>query len=272
LIDLHMHTTASDGRLSPSDLVARVASAGLTTISITDHDTVAGLAEVRQHAAARGIAVVPGIEVTSVHDQRDVHILGYFFDEFDRELARFLERQRSQRIDRARAIAERLARLGCPIDVEGLIERAAVTPGASVARPRIARALMDAGHVSSVQEAFDRYLASGQPAFVPRTGASPETVIAAIHAAGGLASFAHPGVTRKPELLEALAASGLDAIEVYHSDHTIEMQEHALATARRMNLAVSGGSDHHGESDRRPLGAVTLPEADFNELAARVQR
>lgn len=267
-----MHTTASDGRLSPSDLVVRVAAAGLTTISVTDHDTVASLSEVRQHAVVRGIEVISGIEITAVHDDRDVHILGYFFDELDARLASFLERQRARRVDRARAIGDRLVHLGFPIDIERLLERAALTPGASVGRPRIARALIDAGHVGSMQEAFDRFLATGQPAFVPRVGPSPVEVVAAIHAARGVASMAHPGVTRQPQLVEPLAAAGLDAIEVYHSDHTSEMQEDALASARRLKLLVSGGSDHHGEDDRRPLGGVTLPKADFDALAARAGR
>jgi hypothetical protein len=256
----------------PADLVARVAEAGLTTISVTDHDTVAGLAAVRKEATARGIEVVAGIEMTSVYAERDVHILGYFFDELDAALAGFLERQRAQRIDRARAIAERLTRLGIPIEIERLIDHAALTPGSAVGRPRIARALVDARHVTSVQEAFDRFLGSGRPAFVPRIGAAPEAVIAAIHAAGGLASLAHPGVTRLPELIKPLADAGLDAIEAYHSDHTFEVQEETLATARRLRLGVSGGSDHHGEPDRRPLGAVTLPRIHFDELAARARQ
>jgi 3',5'-nucleoside bisphosphate phosphatase len=267
-----MHTTASDGRLPPSELMARVAAAGLTTISVTDHDTVAALAEVRQHAVAAGIAVVPGIEITAVHDERDVHILGYFFDELDPALAQFLERQRARRVDRAREISERLTRLGYAIDLERVLAHAALTPGAAVGRPRIARALMDAGHVRSIQEAFDRFLASGQAAFVPRVGPTPPDVVAAIHAARGIASLAHPGVTRQPQLVEPLAEAGLDAIEVYHSDHTADMQADALDKAQRWQLAVSGGSDYHGEDDRRPLGGVTLPQADFDSLAARAHR
>jgi predicted metal-dependent phosphoesterase TrpH len=267
-----MHTTASDGRLPASELVARAAAAGLTTISVTDHDTVAALADVRQHAAAAGLAVVPGIEITSVHGERDVHILGYFFDELDPALAGFLERQRARRIDRARAIAERLTRLGCAIDVDELLATMALTPGTAVGRPRIARALVEAGHVGSIQEAFDRFLAAGQPAYVPRVGPSPADVVAAIHAAKGVASLAHPGVTRQPQLVEPMVEAGLDAIEAYHSDHTPDMREHALAVAERLHLAVSGGSDHHGEDDRRPLGLVTLPQADFDELSVRANR
>jgi predicted metal-dependent phosphoesterase TrpH len=263
-----MHTTASDGLLSPAALVGRVVEVGLTTISITDHDTLGGLKDVRKYADAARIRLIPGIEVTSVYNERDVHILGYFIDEDDAAFAAFLTRGRSQRIERAREIALRLESLGCPIDIDRVFTDAA-RRGASVARPLIADALMRHGHVTSRQDAFDRFLASGKPAFVPRVGSSPMEVVDAIHRARGIASLAHPGVTRQPDLLEPLAAHGLDAIEAYHTDHTPEMQADALAAARRLNLAVSGGSDYHGDDSRRALGGVTLPEAAFNELAAR---
>jgi 3',5'-nucleoside bisphosphate phosphatase len=272
LIDLHMHTTASDGRLSPSALVARARAVGLTTISVTDHDTVAALAEVRQQTAAAGMTLVPGIEVTSVHHKRDVHLLGYFFDESDTEFARFLTTQRLHRIERLRQIGAMLARLGKDIDVETLITKAARTPGASVGRPTIGRALTKLGHVSSVQDAFDRYLGSGRPAFVPRVGPSPADVIAAIHAAGGIASMAHPGLTNQPALIGPMAKAGLDAIEVYHTDHTAEMRDLALTQAKRFNLLVSGGSDYHGDDERRPIGVIRLPAADFAALEARAKR
>jgi predicted metal-dependent phosphoesterase TrpH len=267
-----MHTTASDGRLSPSALVARAGAVGLTTISVTDHDTVAALAEVRQHTADAGITLVPGIEVTSVHQDRDVHILGYFFDESDPEFARFLTAQRTHRVERLRQIAAVLARLGKVIDIDTLIAETARRPGASVGRPTIARALVQLGHVTSIQEAFDRYLGSGRPAFVPRVGPSPPEAIAAIHAAGGIASMAHPGLTQQPALVAPMAKDGLDAIEAYHTDHTPEMRDEALAMARRFNLLVSGGSDYHGDDERRPIGVVTLPPADFEALAARAHR
>jgi 3',5'-nucleoside bisphosphate phosphatase len=267
-----MHTTASDGRLSPSALVARAGAVGLTTISVTDHDTVAALAEVRQHTAAAGMTLVPGIEVTSVYHKRDVHLLGYFFDESDLEFARFLTAQRLQRIERLRQIGAMLARLGKDIDVETLISNAARTPGASVGRPTIGRALVQLGHVTSLQDAFDRYLGSGRPAFVPRVGPSPADVIAAIHAAGGIASMAHPGLTNQPALVGPMAKAGLDAIEAYHNDHTSEMRDEALALAKRFNLLVSGGSDYHGDDERRPIGVIRLPPADFEALVARANR
>lgn len=276
VIDLHLHTTASDGRLSPAALVARAAAAGLRTISVTDHDTVAAIDETAAIAAVSGLRVIPGIEITAVHDARDVHVLGYFFDHRDAAFLTFLEQQRSRRVARAREIGSRLAALGAPIDVEALV--ATARPGTSIARPLLARLLVSAGHASSVQDAFDRYLAAGQPAFVPRTGSSPAEVVAAIHAAGGLASFAHPGVTRKDEIIEPLVGQGLDAIEVYHSDHPPDVVAKYRAMAETLGVLTTGGSDFHGEAaglgsgrERRDtLGVVSLPEAALAALEARV--
>jgi 3',5'-nucleoside bisphosphate phosphatase len=267
-----MHTTASDGRLTPSALVARAAAVGLSTISVTDHDTVAALAEVRAYTTATGMALVPGIEVTSIHNGRDVHILGYFIDDTDQELARFLAAQRGHRVARVHEIGAKLSALGVPIDVERLLRDTAANPGSAVGRPAIARAMMDAGYIASFEEAFNQYLGTGQPAFVPRAGPSPSDVVAAIHAAGGVASLAHPGITNQPALIEPLAANGLDALEAYHTDHTPYMRDEALAIARRLGLLVSGGSDYHGDDARRPIGKVTLPRADFDALAARAKR
>jgi predicted metal-dependent phosphoesterase TrpH len=252
LIDLHLHTTASDGRLSPAQLVARVAAAGITTMSVTDHDTVAGLAEVEVAASARGIRLVPGIEVTSVADFRDVHMLGYLFDPTDRQLLSFLEGQRALRVSRVREIGSRLARLGMPIDVEALVTTAASRPGTSVGRPQIARAMVAAGHVSSVQEAFERWLATGLPGFVPRTGPSPAAVVDVIHAAGGVASMAHPAITRRDDLIAPLAEHGLDAIEVYHSDHQPEDVQEYRGLVQRLGLLATGGSDFHGDPSTQP--------------------
>lgn len=272
MIDLHLHTTASDGRLTPAELVARAASVGLTTMAVTDHDTLAGLAEVRTHTDALNITLVPGIEITAVNAGRDVHVLGYFIDTSDHMLARFLERQRTLRVERLREMASRLAALGAPIDVEPLLQHPALRRGASVGRSKIARALIERGHVTTIQEAFDRFLAEGQPAFVPRVGRSPADVVGVIHAAGGIASLAHPGVTRQPEIIEPLARDGLDALEAYHSDHTADMQAEALSTARRLKLSVTGGSDYHGDEMRRPIGGVTLPHAAYHDLLVRAGR
>lgn len=239
-------------------------------MSVTDHDTVAGLADVRRAADRARVELVDGIEVTAVHDGRDVHMLGYYIDPADVPFNAFLREQRQRRVDRVREIGARLAVLGAPIDVEALVARAARTPGASVGRPVIGRALVAAGHVSSLQEAFDRFLAAGQPAFVPRIGEGPAAVIERIHAAGGLASMAHPGVTKQPALMWTLVDEGLDAVEVYHSDHSPDMQRELIEFARNHRLLVTGGSDFHGDDSRdRPLGRTTLPREDFDRLRER---
>jgi hypothetical protein len=267
LIDLHLHTTASDGRLSPAQLVARARAAGLTTISVTDHDTVAAIAEVTELAGAVDMRVIPGIELTAVDDGRDVHMLGYFFDPASATLAALLTKQRSLRVTRVREIGERLAALQVPVDVEEVLLGAATRPGSSVGRPQVARELVRAGYVGSVQEAFDRWLATGRPAFVPRSGPSPVAVVEAIHAAGGLASMAHPGVTRRDELIAPLVANGMDAIEVFHTDHTPVAQQAYYALAHQHGIAMSGGSDFHGDETRRnTLGVTTLPAAAFEAL------
>jgi predicted metal-dependent phosphoesterase TrpH len=278
-----MHTTASDGRLPPADLVSRAAAAGLTTISVTDHDTIAALADVTAAAAAKGMRVVPGIELTAIDQGRDVHMLGYFFDPASAPLAKLLVSQRALRVSRVRQIAGALSSLNMPIDVEALLLSAAARPGSSVGRPQIARALVKAGHVPSVQDAFDRWLATGRPAFVPRTGPSPLDVITTIHDAGGVASFAHPGVTRRDELIGPLVEQGLDAIEVYHSDHTPEDVVAYRGLAMRLGALVSGGSDFHGEDaagttgdkaarpQRSTLGAITLPAEDLAALERKIR-
>src|SRR5262245_13467210 len=280
-----MHTTASDGRLSPLDLVARAAAAGLTTISVTDHDTIAALADVTAAAAEKRIRVVPGIELTAIDQGRDVHMLGYFFDPASAALSALLGSQRALRVTRVREIANTLASLNMPIDVEGVLVAAAARPGSSVGRPQVARALVRAGHVPSVQDAFDRWLATGRPAFVPRTGPSPLEVIETIHGAGGVASFAHPGVTRRDELIGPLVEHGLDAIEVYHSDHTPDDLVAYKGLAIRLGALVSGGSDFHGEDSvsanaaenkagkrqRATLGAITLPAEDLAALERRAR-
>jgi len=272
MIDLHMHTTASDGKSTPAELVARIQSLGIRTFAVTDHDTVAGVAATAERAAAAGLRFVPGIEITAVHNQKDVHMLGYFVDHESPTFLAFLADSLADRLRRARRMSEKLAELGVPIDIDRIIEETGgPNSGKAIARPIIARALLAAGHVASVQDAFDRFLAEGQPAYFGRYGATPVEVVSVIHAAGGLACFAHPGATNRDELIEPLVAAGLDAIEVYHSEHTAEMSEKYRGVARRHGLAVTGGSDYHGEGAHRAefLGRVSLPEADFMNLAAR---
>ena len=272
MIDLHMHTTASDGRLTPAELVDRAAAAGLKTIAVTDHDTIASIADVRAASQKKGIRVVNGIEITAVDHGRDVHMLGYFFDPASKPLSALLMSQRMLRVMRVKEMANTLAKLNMPIDVDGILLAAAARPGSSIGRPQIAREMLRAGHVKSVQEAFDKWLATGKPAYEPRMGPRPAEVIETVHQAGGLVSFAHPGVTKRDELIAPLVQRGLDAIEVYHSDHAPDDVIAYRGLAVRLGVLITGGSDFHGDdgkperSHRAIFGAVTLPAADFAAL------
>jgi 3',5'-nucleoside bisphosphate phosphatase len=267
ITDLHLHTTASDGRLTPRELVARVAAAGVTVMAVTDHDTTASVSEVQRLAAEHGVEAISGIEVTAVEDGRDVHILGYFIDHDDPVLGEFLSMQRRRRIARVEAIAVRLRALGVPIDIGSLLEEAQRETGRSIGRPQVARAMIAAGHVRDTREAFDQWLATDRPGFVAREGPSPEAVIAALHAARGLASLAHPGKTRIDSRIAALRDAGLDAIEAFHSDHDEATRERYAQMARTLGCLVTGGSDFHGDpSHGLEPGTVALPAADWVRL------
>ena len=243
-------------------------AAGLTVIAVTDHDTTNGIDEATRAAAEAGIELVPGIEITSVCEGRDLHMLGYFIDPSSTELSEFLARARADRVRRILGMAERLAALGAPIDPAPILETA--SRGKSVGRPHVASALVEAGHVKTRDEAFQRFLDFGGPAYIAREGATPEVVVGIIHRANGLASVAHPGISHRDHLLPALAKAGLDAIEVRHPDHDPDNERRYRALAGELGLRVTGGSDFHGETGYRAgtLGAVTLPAADYEGFAA----
>jgi 3',5'-nucleoside bisphosphate phosphatase len=282
-VDLHLHSTASDGRLTPAQLVAAVAAAGVSIMALTDHDTVAGIPDAAAACDRAGIELVPGIEITAVENKRDVHLLGYFVEvraggfasrnppDEDRrppatEFETFLEAQREVRLGRIEEIVRRLSSLGMPLDLATLLAGEGPA-GRSVGRPVVARALVAHGYVASVTEAFERWLGTGCPAFVPRAGAPVAQVIDTIHRAGGLASLAHPGRTRLDERLEEFCASGLDALEVFHSDHDADAVVWYRQRARELGLLMSGGSDFHGDPERVVApGAATLPSDEWARL------
>ena len=268
MIDLHLHTTASDGTDTPAELVAVCREAGITTMAVTDHDTTAALMECAREAERAGIEFVPGIEITAAWEGTDVHILGYFVDREAPALTAFLEAQIEDRIRRARAVAKLLVGLGTPIDMEALIGLAAGRP---VLRPQIAQALVSAGHAADEQDAFIRFVGEGRPAYVARRGVTPSEVGAIIRRAGGVSSMAHPGVTRQDDLIPRLAVDGLDALEAYHTDHAPDETARYLALARRLGLSVTGGSDFHGfrSAHSSGFGTVCLPEPDFAALRGR---
>ena len=274
MIDLHLHTTASDGTLSPRDLVARAATARLTTISVTDHDTTAGLAEAGSAAESLGMTIVPGIEITAVEEERDVHVLGYYFDRESTVLAEFLSAQRADRLRRIREMCDRLCAMGMQVPADLVLADPTEHPERSVGRPAIADALVRAGHARDRDDAFKRLIGRGSPAYVPRRGVSAADVIEVISQAGGIASLAHPGLAGIDALIPVLASRGLSAIEARHTDHTPEVEAHYRSLAARLGLAVSGGSDYHGEgsSNAAALGRVTLDVSDFSALSERAMQ
>ena len=271
MIDLHTHTTASDGRCTPAELVARAAAAGVTVLSVTDHDTVDACEAVGTACAAAGITFVPGIEITAVRDEVDVHVLGYFLDPRAPELRVFLAGQRQRRLDRVGRIIARLEQLGLRLDADAILRPAIDQPGMSIGRPAIARALVAAGYVKTSNEAFASWLSRGRPGFVAREGAAPDNVIAQVHAAGGVASLAHPGLLRRDEWIAGFASSGLDAIEAYHTNHDEEATGRYRSIAHRLGLSLSGGSDYHADDSHGSAhpGSVSLPAGAFDQLRDR---
>jgi predicted metal-dependent phosphoesterase TrpH len=272
-IDLHLHTTASDGHYAPAVLVARAAAAGIRILSVTDHDTTAAWSEASRAAAAHGVSFVPGIEITSVHHGRDIHVLGYYLDDGAPGFQGFLERQRSDRLRRLLAMRERLHRLGMTIELPDL---AGASPqGRSFGRPLVADALVASGAVPDRRAAFDRWIGEGRPAFVPRVGPTPLEAIEIVSEAGGVASLAHPGLVRDDLFVERLAAGGrLPAIEVFHSEHDRASTDRYLALARRFKLIATGGSDFHCDQPEstRTLGAIGVPVEEFRRLEAEASR
>ena len=274
MIDLHTHTTASDGRCTPEELASRAAAAGVTTLGLTDHDTVGGCAATARACAYFGIDFVPGIEITAVAAERDVHVLGYFFDIESVSLLAFLAEQRRRRVDRVREMLDRLAALGMRLDTDAILKPGLDDSTRAVGRPWIARALVEGGHVATVNEAFDRWLSRGRPGFIPRIGADPAEVFARVHDAGGIASLAHPVLVQHDAWIPVFAESGLDAVEAYHSRHDAADTDRYLAVAHDLNLLVTGGSDYHADEEHGGggPGSVSLPDNHFERLLKRVGR
>lgn len=273
MIDLHTHTTASDGLCAPEELVAKAAGAGVSVLSVTDHDTVAGCAPAAAACATVGIEFVAGIEMTAVRAATDVHLLGYFINLRSPQLLDFLTAQRRQRLDRVRLMIERLAGLGVHLDADVILHPGVADAEKAAGRPWLARALVAGGHVKTTNEAFDRWLSHGRPAFVPRVGATPEAVIARIHEAGGVASLAHPGLLGRDEWIPGFVSDGLDAIEVFHHGHDADAMMRYEQLAAKHNLGISGGSDYHGDNHHGAggPGSVSLPRVHFDRLV-RLER
>ncbi|WP_258525464.1 PHP domain-containing protein [Paenibacillus sp. YN15] len=275
--DLHTHTRASDGTGTPSDNVRQAAAAGLSAVAITDHDTVAGLEEAFEAGRAAGITVVPGVEISSSEDGKDIHVLGYYMDIADPLFLSRLEELRNVREGRNERMLERLRELGYAITLEEVLERRGPVEqkDSTVGRPHIAQVLVDKGYAESQQDAFNRLIGENGAAYISPKRISPETAIAWIHEAGGAAVLAHPGLYGNDALVERLAGGRLDGIEADHSDHSPEEAAKYRELARRHGLVATAGSDYHGERGGQvfhgPLGGRRVEAAVLPLLRQRAE-
>jgi hypothetical protein len=263
-VDLHAHTFFSDGLLSPEDLVARAREKRLLALAVTDHDTVEALPRARA-AATAALELVPGIELSSATDGVDLHILGFYIDPEHPRLRARLERFQDERRQRAVLMMQRLNDLGAPLDPDEVFDLAG--PGV-VGRPHVAGALLRAGHVSSMDEAFRRYLGPHGAAYVPRPAFRPEEAIALVHEADGVSVLAHPGGSLPDSLLERLVAAGLRGVEVWHPQHNAATIRRYRALASRLGLLETGGSDFHGHPRGADLGDMGVSAAVLDPLKA----
>ena len=268
-VDLHTHTVASDGTYRPSELVAEAARRGVRVLAVTDHDSTDGLAEAIATARAHPpLTIVPGIEINCDVEGAEIHVLGYGMDYEAPWFHEFCLAQRADRRARVHRTAERLAALGLPIDVERVF---ALVQEGSAGRPHVARVMVEHGYVKTVREAFDRYLASGKPAHVPRRKLAPEDAVRLLRRAGGVPVFAHPGLAERDELIPSMVEAGLMGIECYYSEHSPAQRGTYLDLCRRYDLVATGGSDFHGPAVRAAtLGHPTVPLATWDALQLKV--
>ena len=264
LVDLHTHSNCSDGSMSPSELVLHAAEKGLAAIALTDHDTVDGIKEAVVKGKECGIEVVPAIEF-SARSKTLTHILGFYIDEDNAQLKSVLTEIVDLRKERNEVTAKLLQQLGFDVALE---EAAAIAPGGIIGRAHYAKLLMDKGYTSSVKESFDKYLAAGKPAYFTNQKLEAKCIIETIHAAGGVAFLAHPHQMKLGDKLEdyvkELVSYGLDGMEGYYSEYDEKMQTEYQAMASRYGLALSGGTDFHGDmkphiSIGKGLGNMAVP-------------
>jgi len=268
--DLHLHTLFSDGTFTPEELVLHAQKGGLSCIALTDHDTVEGCARTAAACAAVQMEFITGSELTAEHEDIEVHVLGYFLDTHNQTLLDRIAQFQNVRQQRIHEMVAALNKLGVPLQVEAVFALAnCKSPG----RPHVARAMVKEKLIGSLDEAFERYLKKGRPAWVPKTKMSALESVQLIHQAGGLAVMAHPGLNRSDEIIPALVDAGLDGIECFHTKHSTVMSERYLEIAETHHLLVTGGSDCHGFSKNKPLiGTVRLPYAHVEKLHTARQK
>jgi predicted metal-dependent phosphoesterase TrpH len=255
-VDLHMHSTASDGSRTPADVVRAARKASLAAIALTDHDTIAGLPEACAAGAELGVRIINGVELSAVEGETETHLLGLHLRDTG-VLERAFGELREMRNRRARQIVERLNALGVNVGFEDVLSQAGT---GVVGRPHVARAMIAEGWAVDARDAFDRYLGAGRPAYVAKEQLSMSDAIAMIHAAGGLAVLAHPGAGGTRERIESLRALGLDGIEVKHPSHSSSDTARLRGLCEQFGLVMSGGSDWHGAAEGpRTIGMMQVP-------------
>lgn len=270
MIDLHCHSTASDGQLAPAEVVATAASCGLSTIALTDHDTIAGVAEAVAAGERCGVRVIAGCEFSVAAPWGEMHLLGYFLPTDSSAIEAFLLDARADRDRRARGMVSRLSGLGVAITTDQVL---AESEGGAIGRPHVARALLRLGHVTTVQQAFDKYIGRGRPAFVDKTLPTLRAVADLVHAHGGIVSAAHLKSHGTLATVTALVADGLDAVETRHPSHDGDQIADLTEAATALGIGRTGGSDWHGELDplgtHAMLGAMQVPDDWLPPLEAR---
>lgn len=267
-VDLHAHSTASDGSRAPADVVREAKRIGLAAIAITDHDTVAGIAEATAMAEELGVRVVPGVELSAVEGDVETHILGLHLSD-TRELEAKLVALREMRRTRAERMVFRLNELGVRIDFASVLEQAA---GGAIGRPHVARAMIAEGWAVDFRDAFDRYLGNGRPAYVTKERLVVAEATSLIHRAGGLAVLAHPSHSGTKERIAAFVEQGMDGIEVRHPSHSAEDTARLAALVEHFSLVPSGGSDWHGSADGpRTLGMMRVPVEWLGRQDSRIR-
>ena len=278
LCDLHLHTTASDGSETPTQLVAHAREVELRVIAIADHDSTEGVAEALAAARGSGLEVIPGLEVSTDVPAGEVHLLGYFVNTASEELQSILRLLRESRVGRARKMVEKLATLGMSLDYERVRE---IAGAGSVGRPHVAQAMLEKGYVATSVEAFNRYIGRNGPAYVERYKLTPVEAVGLVRRAGGLPGLAHPVIMGAAEslggdynldsLLAELVGAGLVAMECFYTGYPREVTDSLLARARALNLVATGGSDYHGANLCGPvLGGVDVPLSSVADLKARL--
>ena len=267
-IDLHIHTIYSDGTWTPQEVVSRAKKLNLAAISITDHDSVAGLEEAIARGKKLGIEVVPGIEMSTDVGEDEIHVLGYYLNWKEKEFLAQLEKFQAARAERNRKLIKKLKELGMEInhgELKGLSGRGVIS------RLHIARLMVRKEYVSSIGNAFERWLNPGKPAYVKKMNVSPFQIIELILKTGGVPVFAHPFLSKRDDLIPHLVKAGLKGIEVYHSAHDSRVTQYYQKVAQKYHLLITGGSDCHGEAkDKVLMGKVKVPVSVLRVLKKEI--